>query len=122
MSSVHPRRMARRIVGVLLLALSLGLSQWSALAHAIAHSTGLPADSAGSSAHAGDVLELTWGHEAGTPECRLFDQLLGGQALGAEAAPMPGVPLACAPLVADALSPCRQPTLRTYLARGPPQG
>ena len=119
MNSIRQRRLTCRIVGVLLLALLL--AQWTVLGHAIAHGSVAPGVSASPAAHAGNDVGLTWGHEAGAPECQLFDQLLSGQALGAEAAPMPGVPLASTPLAANELSPCRQPTLRAYLARGPPQ-
>ena len=119
MNSIRHRRLTCRIVGVLLLALLT--AQWSVLGHAIAHGTVAPWVSASPAAHGGNDLELTWGHEAGAAECRLFDQLLSGQAVGAQAAPMPGLPAASTPVVAIQLSPCRQPALRSYLARGPPQ-
>lgn len=130
---MHPtrhRRLTLRIVAVMLIALLA--AQWWVLGHAIAHGSahataqGVAHGMVVSAGNASAVVEIgngpntVWGHEAGAPECRLLDQLLGGQALRADAASMPGLPSASTPLVGNDLSPCRQPTLRSYLARGPP--
>lgn len=119
MNPTRHRRLTCRIVGMLLLALLM--AQWSVLGHAIAHGTPTSLVSASAVAKADHGDHQTWGHEAGAPECRLFDQLLSGHALAADAAPMPGLPLARTPVAANELSACRQPTLRGYLARGPPR-
>ena len=130
MPPTRHRRLTLRIVAAMLTALLA--AQWWVLGHAIAHGSahasaqGVPHGMVVSAANASAVVDIgdgpdtVWGHEAGAPECRLLDQLLGGQAMRVDAASMPGSPSASTPLAGNDLSPCRQPTLRTYLARGPP--
>lgn len=131
MQALRRPNATRRIVGVALLALLL--SQWQALAHAIAHGpwhTGAVAAAAshaaghggyanhdGHAGHDGDG----WGHPAGSPACELFDALLGAQAPGAEAATLPLLPPSQGRFVLPGRLADAGPALRAYEARGPPR-
>ena len=107
---------ARRLSGVMLLALLL--AQAVALSHGIRHSP------LGLKPHVSSVVEPSehWGHEHGTPECRLVDQLLSGQAPGPDPVALPCRPPAAAPARLSALSDNPSRALRAYEARGPPRG
>lgn len=110
------RRNARRIVGAALLALLL--AQWLAFAHAVLHAAQARPALAFATVEAtqGDAF----GHAAGTPECRLVDQLLSGA---------DGLPATCvvAEAAADFLAPTPgepprgESAPRPYQARAPPR-
>ncbi len=108
-----PRPAARRIVGVLLLALWLG--QWSLLAHSIAHA--LPS----AMAVAASDTDTAWGHDAGTTACHLVDHLLLGQAPGGQPPSVACLPAAVLRLSAPAASAAPGPVAAAYDARGPPR-
>lgn len=117
-------RATRRLVEALLLALLC--AQWIGLAHAIAHgpaeAVGVArADHGGHGGHGGhDDHEDHWGHDADTPVCEVFDDLLCVQAVcgaGATVLPQehagPAAPPRRQPVPPGA-APC------PYEARGPP--
>lgn len=112
----------RRLIGVMLL--TLLCVQWAALSHAIGHAD-RPATAAGlATAAATDEHghgDTVWGHDAGTPTCKLLDHLLVGQAAGGKPAPLvtllPTTVLPAEP--APSITP--GPLQRAYEARGPPR-
>ena len=134
MQALRRPNATRRIVGVALLALLL--SQWQALAHAIAHgpwhtdAVAVAANHAagpwghanhdGHAGHAGHDGD-GWGHPAGSPACELFDALLGAQAPGAEAATLPLLPPSQGRFVLPGRLADAGPALRAYEARGSPR-
>ena len=101
-----------------MLLLGLLLAQATALSHGIGHSP------LRLQAHLGSAVEPSehWGHEHGTPECRLVDQLLSGQAPGPEPVALTRRPRAAAPVLLSTLSANPSLALRAYEARGPPRG
>lgn len=109
------RRTARRIVGAALLALML--VQWLALAHAVLHAAHMRPALAFAAIEA--VQADGFGHAAGTPECRLVDQLLSA---GVAPAATPALPGAAPAVLAAALPPSPPAcwTARPYQARAPP--
>jgi hypothetical protein len=107
---------ARRLSGVLLLGLLL--AQATALSHGISHSPVRLQEHHSSAVEPSDH----WGHENGTPECRLVDQLMGGQAPGPDPVAVPRQPPAALPVLLGMLSVNPSPALRAYEARGPPRG
>lgn len=124
MRTRHRPRTARRLTGLLVLALLC--AQWIGLVHAIAHG---PADAVevarahhgDHAGHAGhDGHDDHWGHDADTPVCQVVDQLLCGQAVGDAVATLPPLERA-GPVAAAHRHPV--PTGRVpcpYEARGPP--
>ena len=103
-----------RLIGAVVLSLMLG--QWTVLVHAIEHAHA-PVTVSGA-----DDADHAWGHHAGSLECRLLDQLLQGQAPGAELAAVAGLPPAASPWVPAASSIGPVAAARVYEARGPPRG
>lgn len=92
MSSLRlPRPLLRRVLCTLLLALLW--AQWSARVHAIEHGGGPLGPAGVVQAAPSPTTAITgtdhWGHGVGTAECRLFDQLLGGQVPAPAAATAP---------------------------------
>ena len=113
---LRPLDIARRLSAVLLLGLLL--AQATALSHGVGHSP------LRLQTHLSSGVEPSehWGHEHGTPECRLVDQLLSGQAPGPDPVALPRRPPAAAPVLLSTLSANPSPALRAYEARGPPRG
>ena len=134
MQALRRPNATRRIVGVALLALLL--SQWQALAHAIAHGPWHTDAVAVAANHAAGP----WGHANHTvmpvmpvmtatagatpPDCRpasCSTPCLGAQAPGAEAATLPLLPPSQGRFVLPGRLADAGPALRAYEARGPPR-
>lgn len=121
MKGTRPRRSTRAAprpwLQVWLLAALLLAAQAFGLAHRVAHAPGLHCDHPH---HHGAASPLA-GHEAGSAECRLIDQLAHADALfGSPVLPPLLAPEATA-LVAAALPARPQGGAAAYLARAPPQ-
>ncbi len=102
----------RRLVGVAVFALLL--AQWAALVHAVDHA---PARAAAVVAHH-DLAP--WGHDAGSPACQAFDQLLTGQADLPQPAALHGLQVADEAPAARGQQVGPRHALLAYEARGPP--
>lgn len=118
----RPRLWQAWLLAVLLLAAqALGLAHRVAHAPGLAHQTGHPPAAAhavqASAAHADGHAS---GHEAGSPDCRLIDQLAHADALCGAASLPPALPrtAAIAPAVPGLALPSRGAA--AYLARAPP--
>lgn len=112
-SSLHRGLVAtRRLVGVAVFALLL--AQWAALVHAVNHA---PARAA---AVVADHDLAPWGHDAGSPACQAFDQLLTGQVDLPQPATLLGLQIADEAPAARGQQVGPRHALRAYEARGPP--
>jgi hypothetical protein len=145
MSARHansPRRMqplqAWLLAALLLAAQALGLAHGVAhgLGHGLAqgpvHISGVPdagasqagfdarADGHGHASQAAPAAGDASGHEAGSPDCRLIDQLAHADALCGTASLPPALPRAAVTGLAAHLPALPQGSAAAYLARGPP--
>jgi hypothetical protein len=110
------RRNVRRIVGAALLALLL--AQWLAFAHAVLHAAQARPALAFAAVEA--AQPDVFGHAAGTPECRLVDQVLSG-ADGLLAAPVVAQAAPESVVAAPGEAPRGESAPRPYQARAPPR-
>lgn len=114
--------LARRIIGVALLALLL--AQWGALLHAVTHaplvhSFAAAAEQADAAAP-GEAAEAE-AHSAGSPVCQLFDHLLLAQAAGHPPLQVPDAQWSTAAPPRALWPALPQRALQAYDARGPPR-
>ena len=112
----HRKRLAPTLLQAWLLAGLLLAAQALGLAHRVAHGGGA------GTAPAVSAKAFADGHEAGSAECRLIDQLAQGDLLcgDAPALPLPLFVQAAPPLAAPASLPALP--AGAYQARAPPRG